>query len=190
MAIILNIQQPILKPKAVLRSIKPYYFYLICEGIKKVELGKNMPKSEGWNKEVYLYCSKDIKSFKRIPKEFKNKYRKYLGNVGAKFVCGFSYTFNVENQYLCGPSLEALQLTHQELCDYANNKTVYGWGISDLVVYNQPIELSSFKSAHTFGRKLRTEFFGEDPFCVNNYRLVRPPQSWCYVENNKEVKNV
>lgn len=60
--------------------------------------------------------------------------------------------------------------------------TFYGWHISNLVIYEKPKELSEFKSASTYGRELRTKFFGKDPCCVNDYKLTRPPQSWCYVE--------
>lgn len=77
--------------KSILRRIKPYWFYLICEGIKKIEVGKDYPKNkewqEEWNRGVELYCSKDMRSFNRIPKEHREKYRKYLGKVGARFVC-------------------------------------------------------------------------------------------------------
>lgn len=55
--------------KSVLRSIKPYYLYLIITGRKTVELGKDFPVSPEWDRKVELYCSKDKKSFKRIPEE-------------------------------------------------------------------------------------------------------------------------
>lgn len=73
--------------KAVLRSVKPYWFYLMCEGINKVDITTKEPISKDWNGTVYLYCSKDKKSFERIPEEYREKYKKYLGTVGAKFVC-------------------------------------------------------------------------------------------------------
>lgn len=66
--------------QSVLRSIKPYWLYLILIGKKTVEVGKDFPKSASWNREVYLYCSKDRKSFNRIPKEDKNG----CGNVSVK----------------------------------------------------------------------------------------------------------
>ena len=44
----------------VVRSVKPYYFYLICEGLKKYEVGKDMPKNSDWDRTVELYCSKEI----------------------------------------------------------------------------------------------------------------------------------
>lgn len=41
----------------VVRSVKPYYFYLICEGLKKYEVGKDMPKNSDWDRTVELYLS-------------------------------------------------------------------------------------------------------------------------------------
>lgn len=47
---------------------------------------------------------------------------------------------------------------------------LYCWHISDLVIYDKPKELSEFTG-------LRNTKFGLEPVS-----LVRPPQSWCYVE--------
>lgn len=58
-----------------------------------------------------------------------------------------------------------------ELLKYSNNgkDTLYGWHISDLVIYDKPKELWEFQK---YPRKL--------PFDA----LTRPPQSWCYVERH------
>lgn len=52
----------------VLASLKPYYYYLIGEKIKTLEIRKsdlkNLPQ------DVLFYMSKDEKSFEKIPKEF------------------------------------------------------------------------------------------------------------------------
>ena len=48
----------------------------------------------------------------------------------------------------------------EELKKYANGKMLVRWHISDVKIYDQPRELRDF------GKK-------------------RPPQSWCYVENNE-----
>ena len=71
----------------VLVSLKPYYYYLISEGIKTNEIRKSMPKADDWSKNGWFYMSKDEKSFAKIPKKFQDKYRKHFGKVGLKFVC-------------------------------------------------------------------------------------------------------
>lgn len=51
---------------------------------------------------------------------------------------------------------------------------VYGWHISDLVIYDKPRELSEFTG-------LRKTKFGYAPI-----KITRPPQSWCYVERREQ----
>ncbi len=71
----------------VLISIKPYYYYLVGEGIKKVDIRKTIPKAKDWDKEVLFYMTNDEKSFAQIPKEFQAKYRKHFGKVGMQIIC-------------------------------------------------------------------------------------------------------
>lgn len=147
---------------AVLRSIKPYWVYLICEGKKTIEVGKNIPRSDHWNKRTYIYCSKDLKSFNRIPKEYREKYRQFLGKIIGVFVCDyiedfkeFEYDIDVLHRHI---KLNAC-INYDEINDYLGfKKCGYGWHISNLTVYTSPKEL-------------------------NVFNRTRPPQTWCYVPN-------
>ena len=69
----------------ILASLKPYYYYLIGERKKTIEVRKmalkNLPQ------DIAFYMSKDEKSFAKIPKEFQEKYRKHFGKVGLAIVC-------------------------------------------------------------------------------------------------------
>ena len=168
--------------KSVLASLKPYYYYLVGEGIKEIEVSKNMPRASDWNKEVLFYMSKDVKSFAKIPKEFQEKYRKHFGKVGMQFVCERI----VENfKYLVTPKgLECACLSEQEVCDYLGFNGGYGWDISNLKVYDKPKELGEFKKpcdrfldCCTCKRLVRNDIFSCDSI------ITRPPQSWCYVES-------
>ena len=163
--------------KAVLRSIKPYWFYLICEGKKTIEVGKDCPKATDWNRTVELYCSKDMKSFNRIPKEYQEKYRKYLGKVGAKFICDYvkEYTSNERGWYCY--DLETCLLC-DEIAGYGKGKTLYGWHISGLKIYDKPRELNEFKKYYECGNNS----CGNCNKCDKDYHLTRPLQSWCYIE--------
>lgn len=69
----------------ILASIKPYYYYLIAEEKKKIEVRKTALKN--LPQDIAFYMSKDEKSFAKIPKEFQEKYRKHFGKVGIKVVC-------------------------------------------------------------------------------------------------------
>lgn len=70
----------------------------------------------------------------------------------------------------CG-ELEKVCLSHDELMEYGNKKTLYGWEISKLVIYDKPKQLNRFILANT------------QHFCL----VERPPQSWCYVEETEDA---
>lgn len=185
--------------RKVLASLKPYYYYLVGEGIKKIEVRKDMPKASDWDNEVLFYMSKDEKSFAKIPKEFQEKYRKHFGKVGMQFICDKvdKYTFShYEAEYrVTHVEQNAMCLNQPELIHYGKGKTLYGWHISELKIYDKPKELSEF-----YIRK-----FDNNDYCsgcihhetpiteypCNDCRrdaferkyLTRPPQSWQYVED-------
>lgn len=171
--------------KSVLRSIKPYWFYLICEGKKTIEVGKDCPKATDWNRTVELYCSKDMESFNRIPKEYQEKYRKYLGKVGAKFICDYikEYTSNERGWYCY--DLETCLLC-DEIAGYGKGKTLYGWHISDLQIYDKPKTLNEFTRPCSYdGICFSCKRFianGMPPYGFCDSTITRPPQSYMFVE--------
>ncbi len=196
--------------KAVLISIQPKWCELIANGKKTVEVRKTKPKLKTPFK-VYIYCTQakmPIRDNGRIlmyeddlaitnrwgqGKRVENPCGAMMdgelflnGKVIGEFVCDTITEYecsakgNGELATTCGTCL-----TYDEIINYCNGNELYGWHISDLVIYDKPKELSEFKSAATYGRKMRMQHFGKDPCCVNDYRLTRPPQSWCYVEEVK-----
>ena len=83
------------------------------------------------------------------------------------------------------------------ICDYAKDgeKLLNGLVISDLVIYDEPKELSEFKrfcdgvggnigcSGCQYYYSENTESGSYEECCCDNLRpITRPPQSWCYVE--------
>ncbi|MBR2180533.1 MAG: hypothetical protein IJ949_01440 [Oscillospiraceae bacterium] len=185
--------------KSVLISIQPYWVFLIIAKTmgwnigseKTIEVRKNFPKDENWNKDVKIYCSKDKKSFAKIPKEYQPFMEKFLGKVIGEFVCDTfeHYTSNCtvfESVLLPSPNdLAEMCLNLEEFNSYGTKgKLLYGWHISNLIIYHKPKELSEFK-------KINRECWYADlglakrdcPECQNKGCFVqRPPQSWCYVE--------
>ena len=94
----------------------------------------------------------------------------------------------------------------EDILKYSNGKEVFGWHISDLVIYDKPKELSEFytidneaikKCEHrervynnpnyTNGALLLGSYIcnkDESDWCekCKTKPLTRPPQSWCFVE--------
>lgn len=185
--------------KSVLISIQPYYVFLIIARRmgwhipqeKTVEVRKNFPKDSAWNKRVHIYCSKNRKSFNRIPAQYQPFMEKLLGKVVGNFECDSIRKGGADNTlqayYHNNPAETCL--TDQELVLYANfGKPLYFWHISDLKVYDVPKDLGEFRK--TFICK-KNENCGEcengigkisNSDCKFSYPITTVPQSWCYVE--------
>jgi hypothetical protein len=194
----------------VLISLKPYYYYLIGENIKKVEVRKSYPKAEDWSRNSWFYMSRDEKSFAKIPKEFQEKYRKHFGKVGMRFVCpkishwwwsSYDGDFNDGGEYnITDEELKATCLNYSEFETYGDTKILHGLVITDLVVYDEPRELSEFyaegdcdcmncKKCYWFDRGNGYNVENDCNLaykCVELHKsfkpIIRPPQSWCYIE--------
>lgn len=180
--------------KAILRSIKPYWLYLIITKHKTIEVAKNFPKSENWGGIVEMYCSKDMQSFKQIPEKDRVWMSKYLGRVACQFVCDeveefHEWELTPHGKYADSERerlenfLTASCLSVEKLVCYRENlpyyKPLYGWHISDLEIYDNPKELSEFcRHDNTYDNAFGWAF--EDR--AKSAPLTRPPQSWCYVE--------
>ena len=191
----------------ILASIKPYYYYLIAEEKKKIEVRKTALKN--LPQDIAFYMSKDEKSFAKIPKEFQEKYRKHFGKVGLAIVCNKITRYNCDKifdeYFIAGyigayMPLKEMCLTNKDLIEYGKGRPLYGWHISDLKIYDKPKELSEFR-AYNFKSMNGTDVCGNydckyyqdsgsymiPPSCAKNgCRITRPPQSYMFVE---EVQN-
>lgn len=161
--------------KSVLISIQPKWCELIASGKKTVEVRKTRPKLETPFK-CYIYCTKNysLGEFYTSKDLFADPVQ---GKVIGEFVCDkvVSVVYNAKliekfvlfNTY----AIEDACLTTKEIEKYSNGKDLYGWHISNLVIYDKPKELSEFNH------------------CGVNYHfnppITRPPQSWCYVERSE-----
>lgn len=162
--------------KSVLISIQPEWVFLIIaqkmgwniDRRKTVEVRKNKPKDESWDRIAKIYCSKDKKSFSRIPKEYQPLMEQFLGKVIGEFVCNKIEKDDLYHLKMYGNYWgEVTCLTQGELVEYGGLDRLYFWHISDLVIYDKPRELGEF-SKYGFGHPVW---------------LKIAPQSWCYVES-------
>ena len=143
--------------------------------------------------KAYIYCSYgDMKT---------NYYLKGRGKVIGEFICdkvdkyepyvilGAYYEVNgayvKENlRYNSGTCL-----SYEDMVNYSNGKTLYGWHISDLKIYDKPKELSEFYRPCSYSgicyscnrfRPNGTPNDKPNDFCDGE--ITRPPQSWQFVE--------
>lgn len=75
-------------------------------------------------------------------------------------------------------------LNDDELLSYGGyNNSLYGWHISDLVIYDKAKTLEDFARACIGGNDCpNCRLFDFAELECTRERLKRPPQSWCYVE--------
>ena len=194
--------------KSVMISIKPYWVFLIIaktlgwniDKEKTVEVRKTYPRDDEWNKVGKIYCTKDKKSFNHIPEKYRPFMEKFLGKVIGEFVCDEILQFNHDDYNspaydISDDDLNRTCLFQEDLYRYASGKTLYGWHISNLKIYDEPKALNKFYKKD-FEEALSN---WEDLFSIGtpkgclveyppepkeeDYILTKAPQSWCYVED-------
>lgn len=159
--------------KAVMISIQPKWCSLISSGRKTIEVRKTKPKLKPPFK-CYIYETKGL--YKSSSGYLFNGRGKVIGEFICKKteICLAGYNTNTGvktyHELLDGSCLSA-----NELMEYGKWKPLYGWHISDLVIYDKPKELSEF-----------TKPYGTIIKAFDSRYIQRPPQSWCYVEKGAE----
>lgn len=172
--------------KSILISIRPEWCDKIASGQKTIEVRKTRPKIETPFK-CYIYETKAINHHSilvDLDGEQRTIFEKGRGKIIGEFICDRIVKAEC-GQYCRFLSTLKTQILPQELFNYANYKPVYGWHISDLVIYDKPKELSEFhKSGYRKGYKIVNDNrrgMISVPFTCENVHLQRPPRSWCYV---------
>lgn len=148
--------------KEVLISIRPEWVKKILDGEKTLEVRKNRPNMEVPFK-CYIYCTNSGVAMGMWGKH---------GKVVGEFTCNkVTNLFSNSRFWLNEDDVLQTCLSAAEIRKYADGANgLYGWHISDLVIYDKQKELCEFKG-------LRKTKFGYAPV-----EIKRPPQSWCYVE--------
>lgn len=217
--------------KSVLISINPKWCELIASGKKTVEVRKTKPKLETpFKVYIYCTKGKfEPSECLRNNLHYDDSTIKVCegqGKVIGEFVCDKIENFRydaLEITYMTRKYrdtnlvneefFKGTQVTYQEAYDYCEGMTFgdlesekptdifYGWHITDLVIYDEPRELSEFKPF-----PCKYNFDGEcyyERICSKNCKhqqdtsawgykafecakkITRPPQSWCYVEDEE-----
>lgn len=189
--------------KSILISIKPKWVAKILNGEKTIEVRKTCPEMfknlkpyEGCSIDVYIYCTKKERLvYQEYDEqlEIDNKHYAYgdielSGYVVAKFTLNkvVKYPY-VSDKYdeLIGSCLSEKELIDYSTIKYENGvrfvKTIYAWHIDNLIIFDEPKELSEFVKCDDKHIRIGNCFigFGGIP------RLTKAPQSWCYVEVEK-----
>ena len=167
--------------KAVMISIKPKWVEKIASGKKTIEVRKTAPKEVPF--KAYIYCTYGN------PKE--NYALSKQGKVIGEFICNNASELDYVYYWNNGYEFETC-LTYRQVADYGKGKTLYGWHISDLKIYDKPKELNEFSRPCSYSGlcfSCKRTSFKKDGNLLCNTKITRPPQSWMYVEELQEKRN-
>ena len=174
--------------KSVLIAIRPQQAEKIARGEKTIEVRKTAPKEVPF--KAYIYCTKEKKQDDIIWAGVCGDRGKWNGRVIGEFICNnaseLDYVYYWNNGYEF-----ATCLTYRQVADYGKGKTLYGWHISDLKIYDKPRELSEFSRPCSYSGlcfSCKRTSFKKDGNLLCNTKITRPPQSWMHVEDLGEEK--
>lgn len=150
--------------KSVMLSIRPEWCEKIAKGEKTIEVRKTIPKIETPFKcYIYMTATKErcrfweyITAYQNSKGDIVDGSQKVIGEFICDRIYEWTYNYNVGEYNIGGDSLCRTCLSYSEFENYGKGKTLYGWHISDLKIYDKPILL---------------EELGVD----------KAPQSWRYV---------
>ena len=169
--------------KSVLIAIRPQWVEKIASGQKTIEVRKTAPKEVPF--KCYIYETKG--QYVKFTHGAHTKYGYGRGKVIGEFICNsvdeYPYDYcdgvDIDDDTILETAIDC-----EDINIYAKGKTLYGWHISDLKIYNNPRELSEFfkpcdrfLDCCTCRRLVHNEYMS----CDN--KITRPPLSWCYVED-------
>ena len=170
--------------KAVLISIRPKWVELIVAGKKTVELRKTKPSIKPPFR-CYMYMSKYHWAFDLLRKygmeDLAERLMFETGKVVGEFTCDDierycecgNWTSGAERFYLkeddklsvSAIDFKATCLTEDDFLSYGEGKDLFGWHISDLKIYEEPVELGDCQR------------FVDRPGAYGMFSIERAPQS-------------
>jgi hypothetical protein len=109
--------------------------------------------------------------------------------------------FDIDDITLKKTCLTREQFNNYGISEFSHRENLYGWHISDVKIYDKPKALSEF-SRYRYSEKIMDEgdfacYKPDDCTCMDYYdggdncfecifggrkQITRPPQSWCYVD--------
>lgn len=185
---------------SVLISIKPEWCAKILTGEKTIEVRKTKPSCQpvgGIAKpfKCYIYCStvKNMTLAKYVEAHAKTggKIDDWSGKVIAEFFCDRIWL--CRHDTVCEETIVGTQMSPEQLAKYSGGKDLYGWNISQLKIYSEPLVLSDF--CYPSEEYCEKGLCGGCPYgqvpnecrevdfdCEWQRPIEKPPQSWCYAK--------
>lgn len=190
--------------KGIMISIKPKWCELIASGEKTIEIRKTKPKIDTPFK-CYIYCTnsgrplvwgspapyytdeKLTQTYGYSREDAEKIFGCWNGKVIGDFVCDEIIDFNQDDYNypaydISDDDLKRAYLHCEDMFIYGKGKTLYGWHISELKIYNEPKELYSFVKPcdREYDCCVCMRWDNSVQNCEDS--IINPPKSWCYVD--------
>ena len=171
--------------KSVLIAIRPQWVEKIASGEKTIEVRKTAPQEVPF--KCYIYETKG--QYVKFTHGAHTKYGYGRGKVIGWFICDKVDEYHYD--YCDGVDIDddtilETAIDREDINIYAKGKTLYGWHISDLKIYDKPKELSEFSRPCSYSGlcfSCKRTSFKKDGNLLCNTKITRPPQSWMRVED-------
>ncbi len=152
--------------KKTMTSINPPFSQLILDGKKKIEW-RTKPLPLGWS-ELY-----------------ETKKKGGCGKVIGQFEVVQNIKFNLQGDTYRPHLIEKGCVPYEFLVEYANGKDYLYANVIDRVErYDKSKELFDFANYVKYQVCKERNCFSDNCWiCPNNAIVIRPPQSWCYIES-------
>ena len=182
--------------KSVLISIRPKLVEKIASGEKTIEVRKTAPQEVPFKAYIYesrngghrcKHCNEKDSCYSYAPKNV-GCYNG-SGKVIGWFICDkvdeypYDYCDGVD---IDDDTILETAIDREDINIYAKGKTLYGWHISDLKIYDKPRELSEFSRPCSYSGlcfSCKRTSFKKDGNLLCNTKITRSPQSWMHVED-------
>lgn len=164
--------------KAVLISIQPKWCEKIAARWKTLELRKTVPKLPTPFK-CYIYQTRFKWAFNLLRSLKLHSLADALESGRGKVIGEFMCDHILGHCEMANADIAELQshVRRDKILEYSGGKEVYGWHISDLVIYEKPKDLDWFrKPANCFPQPGTVKCY-----VCHDCEIKKPPQSWCYV---------
>ena len=182
--------------KNIITSVSPYLCGKIASGDCKILVKKSTPKEVPFR--VYIYCTKTKNKWSLC--DYEGAYQNSEGeivyaqqHVIGEFICDRVYNIDYLpkeyegnpsqfSEFICNNSC----LSFEQIIEYKKGKTIYGWHITDLKLYDKPKKLNEFyvkkkcNSCRQSGYESTACIYDED--CIVPVTITHSPRSWVYVE--------
>jgi len=179
--------------KAIMMTVRLWWFYLTYKGIKTIEIRKRFTKD--FKGKIFEYVSKTNwkKDLMKIPEEEREFFKQFVGKVGLYFEC--DKVEEMINPYFPKGTFATRSLTYEtllkhsclgekELDKYINKgNRGYAIHITKLEIFDKPKEISEFIVCLEKKHKCRQKFSDYScKKCVSMNLLTHAPQSFCFIE--------